>query len=61
MISQKFEIGDSVLATPKPDDIFSHEFQGTIKGFREGGLITIEDQDGDCFDCDPDQIKPLED
>ena len=56
----RFEIGESVVATPKANDIFSHEFQGTVKGFRDNGrLITVEDQDGDCFDCEPSQVELL--
>jgi hypothetical protein len=60
MSSNKFEIGDQVIATPKAEDDW-HEFQGHVKGFRDNGnLITVEDQEGDCFDCEIDQLKFLE-
>jgi len=56
----RFEIGESVVVTPKTGDIFSHEFRGTVKGFRDNGrLITVKDQDGDCFDCEPSQVELL--
>jgi hypothetical protein len=57
----QFKKGDTVLATPNKlggDDW--HEFQGTVKGFRKGNLVTVEDQEGDCFDCYPDQLESLE-
>ena len=59
MFTTDLKVGDTVLVIPHPQDAW-HEFQGTIKGFRDGELITVEDQDGDCFDCDVDQIKRLQ-
>jgi len=54
-----FKIGDSVIAMPDGDDNW-HEFQGTVKLFRDNGnLITIKDQNDDCFDCRPGQLKHL--
>ena len=52
-----FKIGDLVLATPDGNDNW-HEFQGTVKLFRDNGnLITVKDQNDDCFDCRPGQLK----
>jgi len=56
----RFKIGDKVLATPDQTGDTWNEFQGTVKGFRAGELVTVEDQDGDCFDCYPDQLESLE-
>lgn len=56
----RFHVGDKVLATPDKTNDSWHEFQGTVKGFRQGQLVTVEDQDGDCFDCYPDQLESLE-
>ncbi len=56
----RFQVGDKVLATPDQTGDTWHEFQGTVKGFRQGSLVTVEDQDGDCFDCHPDQLESLE-
>ena len=57
----KFKEGDKVLATPddQTGDTWS-EFKGTVKGFYWSSLVTVEDQDGDCFDCHPDQLELLE-
>lgn len=55
-----FKKGDFVLVTPVEGDLAQHEFQGHVKGFRCGELITVEDQEGNCFDCYPDQLESLE-
>jgi hypothetical protein len=55
-----FKVGDLVLVTPDKDDLAQHEFQGHVKGFRCGELITVEDGEGNCFDCYPDQLESLE-
>jgi hypothetical protein len=60
MIKNRFEVGEAVMVTPKAEDDW-HEFLGTVKIIRHDGLlITVEDQKGDCFDCDPDQVNLLE-
>ncbi len=56
----EFKAGDLVLVTPDEGDLAQHEFQGHVKGFRCGELITVEDQEGNCFDCYPDQLESLE-
>jgi len=53
----KFEVEDDVtVSDPRPDDLWTHSFVGTIKTIGEH--ITVEDQDGDCWDVDFNQIKP---
>lgn len=53
----RFKVGDTVIATPDQTGDTWHEFQGTVKGFRQGTLVTVEDQEGECFDCYPDQLE----
>ncbi len=52
-----FKIDDIVEAMPDIDDDFT-EFQGTIVSIRDNGnLITVKDQDDNCFDCRPGQLS----
>lgn len=54
----EFGIGDTVNVTRLMDDQFNHDFTGHVKAKRpEHNLITVEDQDGDCWDCIPDQLS----
>jgi hypothetical protein len=48
-------IGDSVVVTPKNGNIFN-EFVGTIISMDKE-LVLVEDQDGNGFHCDYDQIE----
>jgi hypothetical protein len=57
----KFKKGDKVLATPDLTGDTWSEFEGTVRGFRQGNLVTVEDQEGDCFDCHPDQLDLMKD
>jgi len=42
--------GDFVLVgEPMADDLHEHQFTGTVVEVS-GGVVTVEDQDGDCFD-----------
>jgi hypothetical protein len=43
-----------VLA-PRKDDLWNHSFVGTVKEIK-GELIVVEDQEGNCFDVDKDQL-----
>ena len=61
-----FGIGDLVLATPKPNDLFQNEFAGTITGEHTGAVTgehywMVEDGEGETFDCTEDQITHVED
>ena len=55
-----FTIGDDVIATPDSNDSF-HEFQGRVNGFRgfhnSEQFITVVDQEDNCWDCFPHQLK----
>jgi hypothetical protein len=47
----------SVTVTdPKPNDLWSHSFCGTIIEVKQDTVV-VEDQDGDCFEVDNDQIE----
>ena len=48
--------GCSVNITRRIGDVFAHDFTGTVIGYYSGYVI-VSDQDGDCWDCEPDQIK----
>ena len=50
-----FNVGDSVFVEAKPRDIFT-DFLGTVKEVNAEYVI-VEDQDGDGWSCDPDQIQ----
>lgn len=55
-------IGESVIVTPKFNDSFRFEFEGTIVGYKGNeNLYIVEDQDGDCFDVEASQIRLSED
>jgi len=44
------KIGDFVLVgEPMADDLHEHQFTGTVVDIS-GSIVTVEDQDGDCFD-----------
>lgn len=49
------ELGDEVRATPKNND-FAFEFVGHVTGFRNQH-IQVTDQEGNCFECDSDQLE----
>ena len=59
------KVGDSVEVIRQDDDIFENDFQGTVKQLsvsKNTGeeFIVVEDQDGDCWDCSPEQVRALE-
>lgn len=50
--------GDCVNVTRKEGDQFNHNFTGHVKKIdKKNNLITVEDQDGDCWSCTPDQVS----
>lgn len=51
----EFNIDDEVVATPTEHNDFEFEFVGVIVGYR-GDYICVRDQNGDVFDCSPDQL-----
>lgn len=52
-LGTSFSVGDNVNVKSKPDDIFN-DFTGHVKEINNEYII-VEDQDGDCWSCDPDQ------
>ncbi len=55
-----FEIGDAVMVEKGPNDLFNNDFGGTIRDIKDD-IITIEDMDGDFWDCDACQVGFWED
>jgi len=55
----RVEIGDTVeVGPPRRSDTYSHAFVGTVKAVGRT-IVRVEDQDGEIFDVDADNIKPL--
>ena len=51
-------VGMRVNVERRNGDQFNHDFTGTIKEVHsDRGLVIVEDQDGDCWDCEPDQLS----
>ncbi len=55
MNETEFEIGDNVNVESRPDDIFTNDFTGTITDIVRG-YIQVVDQEGDVWDCEPEQV-----
>jgi hypothetical protein len=51
-----FGIGMNVNVTRLDGDQFNNNFTGHVKGYH-GEYITVEDQDGDCWDCEASQLR----
>lgn len=57
-----FGIGDSVIVPdPHHEDGWNHSFSATVKGFKPDtdgtSLVTVEDQEGNCWDVELDRLK----
>lgn len=52
---EDFHVGQSVNVTALPNDLF-HNFTGTVKEVNAVYII-VTDQDGDCYDCEPNQLS----
>lgn len=48
--------GGTVNVQRNNGDQFNHDFTGTVKG-THGEFVIVEDQDGNCWDCDPSQLS----
>ena len=44
-----------LVPAPMPSDLYKKSFIGTVVGFLES-YVTVEDQDGNCFDIEPDRL-----
>lgn len=54
-----FEVGEKVLVMPtdNPDDLVRNEFMGTVVFIKDGNnLVTVKDQDDNCFEVDAVQV-----
>lgn len=60
---EDFGKGDFVNVKRLPDDDFNHDFSGHVVQIKRirGDLIVVEDQDGDCWDCIPEQLSHCSD
>jgi len=56
MTLEDFVAGDNVNVERLEGDQFNHDFTGHVKGFHDK-YVTVEDQDGDCWDCVPAQLS----
>jgi len=61
MNGREIELGDEVMM-PSPNesgtDSWNHDFVGTvIDSDEEYGIITVTDQDEDCFDIEPSRVE----
>lgn len=52
----EFSVGDTVNVTRNLGDAFTHDFTGHIRKVGKTTYI-VEDQDGNCWEVDPDQIE----
>lgn len=52
---EDFGVGDKVNVEAHQDDIFQ-DFTGTVK-FVGDEYFVVQDQDGDCWDCEPRQLS----
>lgn len=53
---EDFGKGNQVNVKRRDSDQFNNDFTGTVIAIR-GEYVTVEDQDGDCWDCDPEQLS----
>lgn len=53
---EDFGIGNCVNVAQKTGDLFDHGFTGHVVEVNDE-YIVVEDQDGDRWDCDPDQLE----
>jgi hypothetical protein len=64
-MNKNFTVGTIVIVpSPNPNDSWNHSFEGTIKQIKndtdETPYVTIEDQDGDCWDVNFDRLEILQ-
>ena len=56
MKAEYYGKGDSVNVEYRDGDFFTHDFTGTVVGVR-GNEIVVEDQDGECWQVEVDQVS----
>lgn len=55
-IQDYFMVGSEVNVTARPDDMFNHDFTGTVIGYKDE-FVQVRDQDDDVWDCEPSQLE----
>lgn len=60
MTQDDFKKGMVVNVRHRRLDAFSHDFTGTVIGYH-GEFVIVEDMDGNCWDCDAEQLTLTED
>jgi len=56
-MTNKYSLGDQVIATPLTKDcLATEEFLGTVIAIKND-LYIVEDQDGDCWDMDEQELE----
>ena len=48
--------GNRVNVEYRDGDLFTHNFTGTVVGIKDNEVV-VEDQDGDCWQVDADQVS----
>ena len=55
----EIDIGDEVeVPEPNSTDMYNNEFVGRVSDFRND-MVTVEDQDGDCWDIEPERLEVI--
>lgn len=57
----RIQIGDGVIVPdPDVDDVWNNSFTGVVVGFnKDFTLVTVEDQEADCFSVEPNKLEVL--
>ena len=55
MTQDEFKKGMTVDVERRSGDLFNYDFRGNVIGYHDGYVI-VEDMEGECFDCEPDQL-----
>lgn len=52
--------GDTIrVPDPKLNDLWDHEFVGTAVNSKQNGDITVQDEDGNCFDIESNIVEKM--
>lgn len=58
-LMDRFPRGCTVDVRQMDGDQFNHDFTGTVIGYH-AEYVTVRDGDGDCWDCEEEQISIAE-
>lgn len=56
MKKEFFSRGDRVNVTARSDDMFFNDFTGHVVGFSDE-FVLVNDQNDECWVCDPEQLE----